>query len=175
MTTDVMNPYQGPDAQTAIDEDTYTPKIFSFHGRLGRMRYLAYLMLSYFASYAVLIPAMMLIGGGMEGSGGLAAVGWLIYAVAMIFGVVAAFTLAKRRLNDLDKSGWLSLILVVPLVNMIFGLYLLFARGTEGSNDYGPEPEANSTWHFVVGLSLPIIGIIGIIAAVVIPILANTH
>lgn len=28
----------------------------------------------------------------------------------------------------------------IPLLNLVLGLYLLFARGTYGPNEYGPDP-----------------------------------
>ena len=50
----------------------------------------------------------------------------------------------KRRLNDLDKSGWWQLLYLVPIVNILFALYLLFWPGTKGSNNYGLQPAKNS-------------------------------
>jgi uncharacterized membrane protein YhaH (DUF805 family)/type II secretory pathway pseudopilin PulG len=52
----------------------------------------------------------------------------------------AAFPIVKR-LHDLNKSGWLWLLGLIPLVNFCFGIYLLFGKGTDGSNDYGAPPE----------------------------------
>jgi uncharacterized membrane protein YhaH (DUF805 family) len=53
---------------------------------------------------------------------------------------VAAFPIVKR-LHDLNKSGWLWLFGLVPILNVFFGIYLLFGKGTEGANDYGNPPE----------------------------------
>lgn len=41
-----------------------------------------------------------------------------------------------RRLHDSDKSGWLIILLLIPLVN-IFGFALLFMAPTPGPNKYG--------------------------------------
>lgn len=43
-----------------------------------------------------------------------------------------------RRLHDANKSGWLILLLLVPLIN-IFGFALLCLPSTPGPNQYG-EP-----------------------------------
>ena len=53
------------------------------------------------------------------------------------------FSLAQgvKRLHDLDKSGWLILLMFVPIVNALFGLYMLFADGTVGPNQYGEDPK----------------------------------
>jgi uncharacterized membrane protein YhaH (DUF805 family) len=78
------------------------------------------------------------IGEMMAGSSGsgLSGPGILI---AILAGILA-FIPIVRRLHDLDRSGWWALFAFVPLVNFIFGLYLLFKRGTEGPNRYGADP-----------------------------------
>lgn len=63
----------------------------------------------------------------------------LLY-VSGIFGFVAGIMMLARRLHDLDKSGWWMLLLCVPLVNILFYIYILFFKGTEGQNQYGEDP-----------------------------------
>ena len=70
--------------------------------------------------------------------------------------IAVALIMARRRLHDLDHSGWLALLLIVPLVNVFFGLYILFAAGTEGRNSYGPMPAKNSIALIIVGIILPL-------------------
>jgi len=43
---------------------------------------------------------------------------------------LGAILISIRRLKDLGKSGWFILLGFVPLVNLIFGLWLLLAPGT---------------------------------------------
>lgn len=68
----------------------------------------------------------------------------LLFAVMIlvlcIFGFVASIMMLARRLHDLDKSGWWMLLLFVPLVNILFYIYILFFKGTEGPNQYGEDP-----------------------------------
>ena len=40
-----------------------------------------------------------------------------------------------------NKSGWLILICCVPIIGWVFGLYMLFADGTVGPNQYGEDPK----------------------------------
>jgi uncharacterized membrane protein YhaH (DUF805 family) len=61
--------------------------------------------------------------------------------VLIISAAFAAFPIVKR-LHDLNKSGWLWLLGLIPLVNVFFGIYLLFGKGTEDSNDYGAPTES---------------------------------
>ena len=76
------------------------------------------------------------------------------------------FGYARRRLNDLNQSGWLSLILLVPLVSFFFGLYMLFSRGTGGSNNYGPMPTENSTSVIAIAWLIPALVILAFIVVV---------
>jgi uncharacterized membrane protein YhaH (DUF805 family) len=64
----------------------------------------------------------------------------VLWITGIISAVFAAFPIVKR-LHDLNKSGWLWLLGLIPLVNVFFGIYLLFGKGTEASNDYGAPPE----------------------------------
>jgi uncharacterized membrane protein YhaH (DUF805 family) len=45
-----------------------------------------------------------------------------------------------RRLHDMNQSGWLLLLNIVPFVGYVFPLYVTFFPGTNGPNKYGPQP-----------------------------------
>lgn len=165
MTT--ANPYAAPGAidMGSSDVPAYQPTIFSFSGRIGRIRYLAYS-----AAWNLVMFVFIAGGGAMVAMGGaLAVVGIGIVAVAYIALIAAGFAMAVRRLNDLNKSGWLSLLMLVPLANIVIGLYILFGRGTAGANGYGPAPVPNTGGVIAAGLVLPLVFIVGILAAVAIP------
>lgn len=55
-------------------------------------------------------------------------------------GIIIAIQ-AIKRLHDINMSGWWYLIFLIPYINLIFGLYVLFADGTKGPNNYGPDPK----------------------------------
>ena len=46
---------------------------------------------------------------------------------------------SARRFHDSGRSGWLVLLLFVPLLNL-FGIALLCVPGTPGPNRFGPVP-----------------------------------
>ena len=52
--------------------------------------------------------------------------------------------LARRRLNDMGRPGWWGLMLLVPLLNFIATIWLVFGKGDDGVNAYGPPPAQNS-------------------------------
>lgn len=68
----------------------------------------------------------------------------LLFAVVAfgfsLFSFVSNIMMDVRRLHDLDLSGWWMLLMLVPLVNIFFALYMLFFKGTEGPNQYGEDP-----------------------------------
>ena len=55
---------------------------------------------------------------------------------------VGAIMAAIRRLHDLNRSGWFLIAAIIPLLNFVLGIYLLFFKGTEGYNQYGEDPLA---------------------------------
>lgn len=65
----------------------------------------------------------------------------LLFGIIIVFINISYLMLSIRRLHDLNKSGWLILIAIVPLIDVAFFIYLLACQGTHGDNDFGPEPE----------------------------------
>jgi uncharacterized membrane protein YhaH (DUF805 family) len=175
MTAD--NPYSAPGAELGGGQsELYTPSIFSFNGRIGRLRYMAYGIESYLLLMLVMIPIVgtsAFMGGepALSGSGSIA-IG--VISLAML---VAGVTFARRRLNDLNRSGWWLLLSIVPIVNLLFTIYVLFFPGIDGDNDFGPAPTANSLGVKILSwlmLAMFVLAMVGIVAAVVIPQFAGT-
>ena len=65
----------------------------------------------------------------------------LLMLPAVLLGLVGVYLfimLGIRRAHDLGHSGWFLLLTFIPYIGIVFGLYLLFKRGDQGSNKYGP-------------------------------------
>lgn len=167
-----VNPYDAPDA--ALDtghDELYQPKIFTFNGRIGRMRYLAYGIGVNLLLMLVMVPLVSATAfmGGDPGSSMIGIVGiGLFYVVTIVISVM----FAKRRLNDLNRSGWWFLLFIIPLVNLLLAIYLIFFPGTDGSNNFGPAPAENSIGVLILGWMMPVLFVLGIVAAVAVPQLA---
>lgn len=165
-----VNPYESPKSNTSIPStDTYEPKLLSLNGRIGRLRYLAYGMIATLAALiiigiaaAVLMPMVFGNSAEMSGNGPVILI-LLLYIPLIVISVI----LMKRRLNDLDRSGWWQLLAYIPLVGILFACYILFWPGTKGGNNYGPQPSKNSSIIIIGALIFPVI--IGILAAIAIP------
>lgn len=176
MESSPSNPYQAPEADlsTEVQSEPNQSGLFSLSGRIGRLRYLAYLMCSYLLVLialsvvgiisAVLVPAM-----GEDAGSVLAIAAMAIVYIPLLF---YAFVFAVRRLNDMGWSGWVSLLMLVPIVGIVIALIVLFKKGDAGVNQYGAQPRPNSTGVKVAaffGLVVPFIATIGILAAIAIP------
>jgi uncharacterized membrane protein YhaH (DUF805 family) len=74
----------------------------------------------------------------------LARISWIflivyfLYAIAII---VPSIAVAIRRLHDTDKSGWMLLIGLIPIVGGILLIVFYASEGTNGPNQYGAAPE----------------------------------
>ncbi|HEX4928456.1 MAG TPA: DUF805 domain-containing protein [Burkholderiales bacterium] len=149
-----LNPYATPKA-TVADEATnevQPVKVFSVSGRIGRARYIAYGTALYLLVAAV-------------GTGLGAIAGQWIMAIAGLAYLIVGFMLTIQRCHDFNASGWLSLVLLVPLVNLIFWII----PGSEGRNRWGAPTPPNGTLTRIVAWLLPAVFVLGIVAAVTLP------
>ena len=166
------NPYNAPGAAVADTAVAYADPKFFGTGRLGRLRYFGYSVMITVLLYLLLgigaAVSIPLTAGSPEATASIIAG---LYGVAGIFGIVVSVFLGVQRLHDLDKSGWLWLLFLVPIVNILFSFYLLFAPGSEGENQYGLPPKPNGTGVYLAAFALPVVlfVFIGIIAAIAIP------
>jgi len=70
-----------------------------------------------------------------------------------------------KRCHDIGISGWWSLSLIVPVIVLVW----VFVPGNKGDNRYGPPPPPNTWGVRILGAILPVVCVIGIIAAIAIP------
>lgn len=126
--------------------DYYTRPFYALNGRIGRLRYIAYgllLTLGLYLTVALLlfIVASILILTVDESSTWAAGVPTLfsnIILLTLTLGPMLAYMLlARRRLHDINRSGWIALLFILPLINALFWLYLVFVPGDLGRNRYG--------------------------------------
>lgn len=171
------SPYAAPEASLGTNNDEkYQPKVLTFKGRIGRLRYLAYsfgtsmaFMLAFMLVSVVAAMLASMFGGMLDQTSGQILLG-IVIAIYYIGLIVISVMFMKRRLNDLDKSGWWSLLMIIPFLNLLFALYLIFAPGSEGVNRFGPAPVENPSGIKIFALVLPIfLAIVGILAAIAIP------
>jgi uncharacterized membrane protein YhaH (DUF805 family) len=148
----VANPYQAPSAALAdAGVRTQPVKLFSVSGRIGRARYIAYSVGMYFLS-GLLAVALALVDPLLA---------FLPYAALFVL----LFMLTIQRSHDFNTTGWLSLVMLVPLLNLLF----LIIPGTDGANKYGDETPPNTTGVLILAWLFPAIAALGVVAAISIP------
>jgi uncharacterized membrane protein YhaH (DUF805 family) len=157
------NPYAPPQAvvrdMDADNESFQAVSAFTYKGRIGRLRYFAYSVTAYFA---VILAAALL--GALSVPLHLPI--WFASIVPIIpYGVVIVM-LSIQRSHDMDWSGWMIFLALIPFVGLIW----LFKGGTKGANRFGAPTPPNSTGVKVIAWIFPAIFIIiGVVAAIALP------
>ena len=59
------------------------------------------------------------------------------FSVIFLLYLYFLWVITIRRLHDMNRSGWFSLFFLLPILNVLLSLYLLFGSGSTGSNRYG--------------------------------------
>lgn len=161
-TTDYYSaPTSDPSVADSFGRGSYNDsRWYSLEGRVGRIRFLAISMIWGLLAFVVVFILMILLGlfGNSPSSSSLL----LVYLTIIPMSIYTSFLLPRRRLHDLDKSGWLILLAFIPLINVLFYLYLIFARGDEGVNRFGLPPAPYSRgefWLVILPLALMLLGI----------------
>lgn len=107
-------------------------RYFSWNGRINRLRYFLSAIVCSAALMALVFPIVFIFSGGRMAM-------LFVYALLVPFWYVG-LCLTIQRCHDLNKSGFFSLLMFIPIVCFFWGLYLTFAKGTDGTNSYGLDP-----------------------------------
>lgn len=142
-----MNPYQAPSTQTlsAQTDRDWKWLLFSFDGRITRGEYWKGSILAGLALGAILLALLIPLGmSGLLKSSDSGAPSILLMAIAVVFAVPfiwLSLAIGVKRWHDRGKSGWWTLIAVVPYIGSIWSFVECGClRGTPGPNPYGPDP-----------------------------------
>jgi uncharacterized membrane protein YhaH (DUF805 family) len=151
-----VNPYETPKAAVADTTQHFQPvKLFSVSGRIGRARYIAYGLGFWFLIGLIANALAPMLGP----------VGPVVSVVALIALTVIGFMLTIQRCHDFNTTGWLSLLVLVPLANLIFWII----PGTDGPNRFGAPTLPNSVLVIIAACLVPVVFIGGVLAAIAIP------
>jgi uncharacterized membrane protein YhaH (DUF805 family) len=105
-----------------------------FEGRARRQEYWLFVLL-YVILYigAVVIDVVV---GTFDLELGIGLFG----AVVSLGLLIPSISVGVRRLHDIDKSGWMYLLAIVPIANIVL-LVFLCLDGTQGNNRFGEDPK----------------------------------
>lgn len=108
-----------------------------FTGRARRKEYWMFVLFNIiFAIIAMILDNVLGLAWGELGYGPI----YLLYA---LFVFIPGLAVAVRRLHDINKSGWMILVSLIPVIGAIWLLVLFVMDGTPGANQYGPNPKEN--------------------------------
>ena len=107
----------------------------SFDGRINRAKFWA--GIGVLIALSIVAAILDTILGSDLGETGL--FGAIVGLASIFFGIA----LYAKRWHDRGKSGWWTLIALVPLIGLIWILVELgMLEGDRGANQYGPDPLA---------------------------------
>jgi len=123
---------------------------FKFEGRASRSEYWWPFLMRAVINIGMIVAfiAMLVVtGAGDEPEGTVLSgfMGLLIaYLLFNLFNFIPTLAISARRFHDLDQTGWLVLVFVLVnafFVVSVFAQLIWYAlRGTDGPNQYGPDP-----------------------------------
>ena len=66
----------------------------------------------------------------------------LPYYIYILATMLPNIAVGIRRLHDIDKSGWWTLVGLIPVVGTIWLIVLFVTDGNTGENQFGEDPKA---------------------------------
>ncbi len=125
--------------------------IWSNSGRLGVLKYM-----SHYLILVLVLGALLLVVLGLndfispDAAGPLSPLLTAILVAVCLPLLWVGIALFVRRLHDLNQSGWLALVLLIPVVGAFFSLLVGLCPGNKTINNYG-SPVVAAPWEKVLG------------------------
>ncbi|WP_230279777.1 DUF805 domain-containing protein [Croceicoccus sp. Ery15] len=136
----VASPSEAPKPEDLIEWALLPLKRYAdFKGRSGRREFWSF--------HIPLIIALMITASGAgssdwgyEGVTASSAFFMLMFIIVLLGSIVPVLALQVRRFHDMDKSGLLALLNLIPYFGLLVVYVMMMLPGTEGDNQYGPAP-----------------------------------
>jgi uncharacterized membrane protein YhaH (DUF805 family) len=100
-------------------------KFFDFSGRASKSEYWWFQLYN-----AVIYVLTFVFQGDLT----------LLFSILVIANIIPTYAAAVRRIHDSDKSGWMVLISIIPLIGL-YVIVLLLQDGSKGKNRFGAKPK----------------------------------
>ena len=110
-----------------------------FRGRAPRLEYFWFNLFVILCSFGGIYLDSSLLGPELlETLGFFGPVGLILFLILFL----PSLSVAVRRFHDFNASGLWAIFLLIPIVNLILILFLLFPGGDAGANRFGEPPRA---------------------------------
>lgn len=105
-----------------------------FSGRARRTEYWMFILFNGIFTILASIMDTLIFGIGLDGMG----LFWVLYSLGIF---IPSLAVTVRRLHDVGMSGWLILLIFIPIIGWIW-LFVLFVTDSQnGVNRYGQNPK----------------------------------
>ena len=119
----------------------------SFEGRINRAKWWLGLVILVIVQWIIWYIVAMTMGVDLMTSNDPAQMEQTMTVIGIPIGIISliflypSLALYTKRWHDRGKSGWWTLIILIPIIGGIWALIELgILRGTVGPNQYGPDP-----------------------------------
>lgn len=108
-----------------------------FSGRTSRKDFWLFTLINTLVNYALTYLGA-LVGATISYNIGISPIEYSILAgIYSLIVFIPSLAIMVRRMHDINKSGWMILVSLIPLAGFIWLLVLLCKKGNEGANNYG--------------------------------------
>ena len=109
------------------------PKYATFSGRARRKEY----WLFYLAWFILAVIAF-----GIDEVIGSPVIEIGVVGIVNVALICPSLAVSVRRLHDTNRKAWWLLMYLIPVIGVIWLIVLFCFKGTEGENQFGPDPLA---------------------------------
>lgn len=141
--------FYAPPKSSAIVKPDYKLSFLEDDGRIGRLRYIAWLTVGVIAitgGYFLFSSLFMrfFIRNELFHYSQIDKLVTLIATVYYLLIVAYTIRCSMQRVQDFNCSKWLALILIIPLLNLLVMASFMIIPGNSGANKYGSPAPPNS-------------------------------
>jgi uncharacterized membrane protein YhaH (DUF805 family) len=119
-------------------------KFAVFSGRSRRKEYWMFFLINSLIGAALWIPGVVFRQVGMGvviPNSGIGLIFFCLYFAYLLAVIIPCLAVSVRRLHDTGKSGWMFLLVLIPIVGPIILLVFFVLEGNSGVNQYGQDPK----------------------------------
>jgi len=120
-------------------------RYFDFSGRSRRREFWLFGLFCWLVTLGIELafgmPMAMRMGGMFTAQTVTGGFGMLLVNLFGLFNLIPTLAVWARRLHDIDRSAWWSLLVFVPMLGWLVLLVFFCLDGTYGSNRYGFDPK----------------------------------
>lgn len=113
-------------------------RFLSTKGRINRKIFILYAISFILFCLFLIIPTLLIVISTTDET--IVDISASIVSTLIELALLPSLFLGIKRLHDLDKSAVWIVLYVIPLINILFFIYLCLQRGTIGDNKYGKDP-----------------------------------